>query len=60
MKWYLTGHRLGLMLILARAAGLGYDQKHKEMETTVPKSGPRRLNLPQQVWGRGGVDANLV
>lgn len=58
VKWYLTGHRLGLMLILARAAGLGYDQKHKEMETSVPKSGPRRLNLPPtSVCGGGGREA---
>lgn len=49
MKWYLTGYKLGLNLTLARAAGLAYDQKHMEIETSVPKSGPRRLNLPQQV-----------
>lgn len=49
MKWYLAEHRLGLKVTLARGAGLGYDQKHMETETSVPKSGPRRLNLPPQV-----------
>ena len=36
-------------VVLRWAGGLGYDQKYMEMGTSVPKSGPRRLNLPQQV-----------
>lgn len=52
--WYCTGPRLGLKLTLARATGLGYDQKHIEMKTSVPKSGPWRLNLPRPVLGGDG------
>ena len=32
-----------------RAGGLGYDQKYIGTGTSVPKSEPRRRNLPQQV-----------
>lgn len=31
-----------------------YNQKHMDTETSIPKSGPKRLNLPHQVCVGGG------
>lgn len=49
MKQYLAGHRLGPMLTLAGAAGLGYDPKHMGIETNAPKPEPRSPHLPHPV-----------
>lgn len=52
--WSFTGHRLGLKLTPWKGSKAGYNQKHMDTETSIPKSGPKKLNLPHQVCVGGG------
>lgn len=50
VKWSIVGHRPSLKLTHARAAGRGMIKRYGD-GNHIPKSGPKRLNLPQQMWG---------